>query len=109
MDNIEPTSYLQAIPNSDSKKWRNAMKSEIDSMHTNKVWTLETVPEGIKPIGSKWVFKRKISADGKEVTFKARLVAKGFRQKAGIDYDETFSPFSMLKSTKDPTRNSYHK
>lgn len=29
--------------------------------------------------------------------FKARLVAKGFKQVHGIDYDETFSPFAMLK------------
>ena len=100
MDNTEPTSYLQAIQSPDSRKWRDAMKSEIDYMHTNKVWTLEDVPEGIKPIGSKWIFKKKISADGKEVTFKAILVVKGFCQKAGIDYDETFSPVAMLKSIR---------
>jgi hypothetical protein len=27
-------------------------------------------------------------------------VAKGFRQKQGIDYDETFSPVAMLKSIR---------
>ena len=100
IDNDEPISYQQAIKSKDSKKWQDAMLSEMDSMHENKVWTLEPVPEGIKPIGNKWIFKKKISADGKDVTFKARLVAKGFRQKPGLDYDETFSPVAMLKSIR---------
>ena len=33
-------------------------------------------------------------------TYKACLVIKGYRQRYGIDYDETFSPVAMLKSIR---------
>ena len=74
------------------------MKSKMDFMLENKVWTLSDAPEGVKPIGCKWVFKKKINMEGKIVTYNARLVAKSYRQRQGIDYDETFSPVTMVKS-----------
>ena len=37
---------------------------------------------------------------GNVITYKARLVVKGYRQRQGIDFDETFSPVAMLKSTR---------
>ena len=46
------------------------------------------------------VFKKKTGMEGIVVTYKDRLVAKGYRQKQGIDYDETFSPVAMLKSIR---------
>ena len=76
------------------------MKSELDSMYSNQVWDLVKAPNGIKPVGCKWVYKRKRRVDGKVETFKVRLVAKGYTQKEGIDYDETFLPVAMLKSIR---------
>ena len=38
--------------------------------------------------------------EGNVITYKARLVAKGYRQKQGVDYEETFSPIAMLKSIR---------
>ena len=72
----------------------------MESMKVNDVWTLVDPPKGVKLIGCKWVFKRKRGVDGKVETHKAHLVAKGYRQRYGIDYDETFSPMAMLKSIR---------
>ena len=44
------------------------------------------------------MYKRKKGVDGKVGTYKARLVEKGYSQKSSFDYEETFSPVSMIKS-----------
>ncbi|KAK2372365.1 secreted RxLR effector protein [Trifolium repens] len=100
MDQDEPVTYQEAITGPESEKWLEAMKSEIDSMYTNQVWNLVGPPVGVRPIGCKWVFKKKTDMDGKVHTYKARLVAKGYKQIHGVDYDETFSPVAMLKSVR---------
>ena len=98
--NDEPTAYEESLNSSKSDQLLNAMKSKMDSMYTNQVWTLVDPPEGIKPIRCKWIFKKKTDMEGNVITYKARLVAKGYRQKQGVDYDETFSPVAMLKSIR---------
>ncbi|KAK8559181.1 hypothetical protein V6N12_042463 [Hibiscus sabdariffa] len=100
VDQDEPKTYQEAVASPDSEKWLEAMRSEMDSMSENQVWTLVEPPEGIKPIGCKWVFKKKTDMDGNVQTYKGRLVAKGFRQIHGVDYDETFSPVAMIKSIR---------
>ncbi|KAK8631789.1 hypothetical protein V6N13_028568 [Hibiscus sabdariffa] len=100
VDHDEPKTYQEAVASPDSEKWLEAMRSEMDSMSDNQVWTLVEPPEGIKPIGCKWVFKKKTDMDGNVQTYKGRLVAKGYRQIHGIDYDETFSPVAMFKSIR---------
>ncbi|KAL4289551.1 hypothetical protein GQ457_14G019920 [Hibiscus cannabinus] len=60
----------------DTEKWLEAMRSEMDSMSENQVWTLVEPPEGVKLIGCKWVFKKKTDMDSNVQTYKGRLVAK---------------------------------
>ena len=72
----------------------------MDSMYDNQVWTLVDPLEGVKNIGCKWVFKKKIDKEGNVITYKARLVAKGFKQRQGVDFDKIFSPIAMHKSIR---------
>ncbi|KAH9735169.1 hypothetical protein KPL71_017652 [Citrus sinensis] len=96
----DPTNYNEALIDRDVEFWKKAMNQEMESMYSNKVWELVEAPNGVKPIGCKWIYKGKRGVDGRMETFKARLVAKWFTQKEGIDYEETFSPVAMLKSIR---------
>ncbi|KAK0594590.1 hypothetical protein LWI29_005899 [Acer saccharum] len=58
-DDDDPYTYKEAMEDVDSRHWQKAMQSEIESMFDNKVWSLVDLPKGIKPIGCKWVYKRK--------------------------------------------------
>ena len=73
---------------------------EMDALKKNEAWDLVELPAGRKPVGSKWVFKKKLNAAGKVEKYKARLVAKGYSQIEGIDFGEIFSPVSKLTSIR---------
>ncbi|GJR30558.1 retrotransposon protein, putative, ty1-copia subclass [Tanacetum coccineum] len=69
----EPTSYREAVTSSEGQQWREAIKSEIDSILQNHTWELVDLPPGCKPLGYKWIFKKKMKADGTIDKYKARF------------------------------------
>ena len=79
----DPVNYKEALEDVDAQEWLKAMDHEMESMCSNSVWSLVEAPKGVKPIGCKWIYKRKRRPDGKVETFKTRLVAKGYTQKEG--------------------------
>ncbi|GKA28707.1 retrotransposon protein, putative, ty1-copia subclass, partial [Tanacetum coccineum] len=96
----KPTSYKAVMLDSESNKWIDAMNAEIQFMMDNMVWVMVDLPPGYKTVGSKWIFKKKTDTDDIVHTYKAHLVAKGYTQLYGVDYEETFSPVSDIRSIR---------
>jgi hypothetical protein len=76
------------------------MHEELEHFERNQVWEMVDPSLGCKPIGTKWVWKNKDEEKGEVVRNKSRLVAQGFRQKEGIDYEETFALIAHLEAIR---------
>ncbi|GKA45303.1 zinc finger, CCHC-type containing protein [Tanacetum coccineum] len=80
----DPKILDEAMKSQDVASWKEAINDEMDSIMGNNTWVLADLPPGCKPLGCKWIFKRKLKVDGTIEKFKARLVIQGFKQKSGI-------------------------
>jgi hypothetical protein len=87
----EPQTYAEVMRAPDAEKWQVAMGAEQDSLEKNDTYEITPLSDGVRPITSRWVFKRKLGPDGRVTKYKARLVARGFQQAEGIDYSEIFA------------------
>ncbi|GJX38375.1 putative ribonuclease H-like domain-containing protein [Tanacetum coccineum] len=58
------------------------------------------LPNGKRPIGTKWVFRNKKDEKGIVIKNKARLVAQGYTQEEGIDYNEVFAPVARIDAIR---------
>ncbi|GKC43122.1 zinc finger, CCHC-type containing protein, partial [Tanacetum coccineum] len=79
---------------------KEAINDEMDSIMGNNTWVLADLPPGCKPLGCKWIFKRKLKVDGTIEKFKAMLVIQGFKQKSGIDYFDTYALVARISTIR---------
>jgi hypothetical protein len=88
----EPSMLAEAFEDS---HWRQAMNDEYQVLMENKTWHLVPPNSTCNIVNCKWVYHVKKNTDGTIDRYKACLVAKGFKQRCGIDYEDTFNPVVM--------------
>ena len=56
------------------------------------------IPDGHRPVDTKWVYDVKRDQDGNLLRRRARKVGRGFTQEKGVNYGETFSQMSRSET-----------
>ena len=78
-----PKSIADAYASPNVDDWKQAAHNEMGSILPNGTWKLTRRPYACKPVGCKWVFKKRLRPDGTIDKYKAQLVSKGYTQKEG--------------------------
>nr|GEV12186.1 retrovirus-related Pol polyprotein from transposon TNT 1-94 [Tanacetum cinerariifolium] len=76
------------------------MQDEIHEFDPLQVWELVPQPDCVMIIVLKWIYKVKLDEYGDVLKNKARLVANGYRQKEGIDFEESFAPVARIEAIR---------
>lgn len=80
--------------------WQEAIDKEFEALEANHTWDITNLPKGKKPISSKWVYNVKYKSNGDMERRKVRQVIKGCTQKAGVDYNVTYSPVVKMTTIR---------
>nr|GEU35726.1 zinc finger, CCHC-type [Tanacetum cinerariifolium] len=99
-DESQRDDHSNDVPSETLEPRGEAIDDEIGSIMENNTWVLFDLPPYCKPLGCKWIFKRKMKFDGTIDKFKARLVIQGFRQKEGIDFFDTYAPVALITTIR---------
>ncbi|GJW01821.1 zinc finger, CCHC-type containing protein [Tanacetum coccineum] len=71
----DPKTFDEAMKSRDVAFWKEAVDDEIGSIMENNTWVLSDLPPGCKPLGCKWIFKRKMKVDVARISIIRLMIA----------------------------------
>nr|GEW29822.1 hypothetical protein [Tanacetum cinerariifolium] len=89
--------------------WIESMQEELLHFKRFDVWVLVPAPDNISPLTLKWLFKNKHDEEQTVIRNKSRLVVRGYRQKEGIDFEESFALVARMEAIRIFLANAAHK
>ena len=81
----EPESYQESLRCEEASEWRTARKLERRALIERGVMRVVPTPPGVKPIKSRYIYRRKYNKNGSIKKYKARLVALDYGLVSGVD------------------------
>ncbi|GJV61141.1 retrovirus-related pol polyprotein from transposon TNT 1-94 [Tanacetum coccineum] len=94
---VEPKNVKEAMTD---PAWIESMQEELLQFKRLDVWVLVPLPDNIKPLTLKWLFKNKHDEENTVIRNKSRLVVRGYRQEEGIDFKESFAPVARMEAIR---------
>ena len=88
--------FKEVVTSPETALWKEVINNEVQSILQNNAWELVDLILECKPLGYKWIFKRKMKVDGSIDKYKVRLVIKSYRQQENLDYFDTYSPITRI-------------
>ena len=83
-----------------AQEWAKAREIERAKLRDYGVYTVVQLPEGIRPVDTKWVYDVKRDNEGNLLRRRARKVGRGFTQEHGVNYGETYSQMARAETWK---------
>ncbi|GKE53851.1 retrovirus-related pol polyprotein from transposon TNT 1-94 [Tanacetum coccineum] len=94
---MEPSNVKQAITD---PAWIDSMQEELLPFKRLDVWELVPLPDNVKALTLKWLFKNKHDEENTFIKNKSRLVVRGYRQEEGINFEESFTLVARMEAIR---------
>nr|GEY14298.1 zinc finger, CCHC-type [Tanacetum cinerariifolium] len=86
----DPKTFDEAMKFQDVAFWKEIINDAMDSIMGNKTWMLDDLPPGCKPLGYKWIFKRKLKVNGTIKKFKTVFLNGDFEEEVYMNQPHDF-------------------
>ncbi|GJR00234.1 putative ribonuclease H-like domain-containing protein [Tanacetum coccineum] len=94
---MEPKNVNEAMTD---PVWIESMQEELLQFKRLDVWVLVPLPDHVKPLTLKWLFKNKHDEENMVIQNKTRLVVRGYHQEEGIDFEESFALVARMEAIR---------
>nr|GEV47619.1 retrovirus-related Pol polyprotein from transposon TNT 1-94 [Tanacetum cinerariifolium] len=102
----KPKNIKEAMSN---HSWIESIQDELYKFQRLDVWKLVPGPTNKNVIAVKWHWNDKIDTKNFMISNKSHLVDKGYKQKEGINFEESFAPVARLEEVKMFVAYAAHK